>query len=92
MEDSVKIILQEIHDIFIELGFTDIQINGINMFKYNNCYYKITYVDEYKSIVIETAETYEEAKNGVMEDDDWYDLTDKNVLSEITNELICYYM
>ena len=92
MEDSVKIILQEIHDIFIELGFTDIQINGINMFNYNHCYYKITYVDEYKSIVIETAETYEEAKNGVMEDDDGYDLTDKNVLSEITNDLICYYM
>lgn len=92
MEDPIKSTLQEIHDIFTNLGFTSVQINGINMFKYNNCYCKITYVDEYKSIVIETAETYEDAKNGVMEDDDWYDLTDGNVLFEITNDLIHYYM
>lgn len=92
MENSIEKTLKEIHDIFIELGFIEVQINGIDMFKYDKWYYHIDYIDEYKSIVIETTDNYEYAKNRAMEDDDWYDLTDPNVLSIITNDLILYYM
>lgn len=93
---NIKNLIQEIEIIFLELKF-EIMFIGDKKDRYlvyKNCYCKITYLEDWKAIVIESADNYKDALNGVLEDGDLYfiDVLKENLLLEIRKDIIKYYM
>ena len=80
----------EMEKVFGELGFTPIMINDIRFMKIKESYCKLTYINEWNAYVIESADNYEEAKKGILEDGDLYDanMPVEELLKELRKELI----
>lgn len=87
---------QKLEEIFLELGFEKMII-GEKQYEYlvyNNCYCRITYLQEWRAFVIESADCIEDAINGVLEDGDLYytDILQENILSQFRSDIVAYYM
>jgi hypothetical protein len=52
----------KIDRLLLDLGFEKVLVNNTLNYKYNECYHKITYIDRFKSFVLESAESYADAK------------------------------
>ena len=64
----------KIENIFLQLGFRNKNI-GKEQYRYlvyNECYCKITYLEELGAFVIESADNIKDALNGALEDGDLY--------------------
>ena len=88
--------MQKLEEIFLELGFEKMII-GEKQYEYlvyNNCYCRITYLQEWRAFVIESADCIEDALNGVLEDGDLYytDILQENILSKFRSDIVAYYM
>lgn len=86
-------IFKKIKDLFEELGFETVIINE-QLYSQDGSYYKITYVEGLKAIVIESAANYDEAKNKVFEDSDLYPISlgEDEILIKLRNDLMKDYL
>lgn len=89
-----RVILDKIEKLFINLGFSSVIINDAKFMKYNECYCKVTFLKEWSAFVIESADNFQDAEKGVLEDGDLYytDISESELLSQIKLDLIKYYM
>lgn len=89
-----EIVLNKMEDIFINLGFSPVLINGIKFMKCKNCYCKITFLKDWSAFVIESADNIQEAEKGILEDGDLYytDMPEKQLLDRFKSDLIKYYL
>ncbi len=69
MKENIEIILDEIKNTLISLGFEYIEVNGIGNYKYKELYCVPAYIAEL-GFLIEYAESYDEAIKGRYEDGD----------------------
>ena len=85
---------KEIEKLFLEMGFAEVTINGTIFYKYGKTYYKISYIEDLNSFVIEYAETKNEAEKNLLEDGDLYSITlgEQQLLEQIKNDLLQFYM
>lgn len=87
--------LQKKIDALIQnLEFERVHLNGIPLLKYNNSYYKISYIEGLNSYVIEFAKSYDEATKNMFEDGDVYPLSlgEDKLINEMHHDLIKYYL
>lgn len=67
-----ELLLKQIDNLFLELGFSKISINNkITYFKEEE-YIRVDYINGFESFVLEYAQGIEEALNNVFEDGDLY--------------------
>ncbi len=88
------VILKKIEETFIDLGFCPIIINGIKFMRYRECYCKVTFLKDWSAFVIESADNFQDAEKGVLEDGDLYytDISENELLNQIGLDLKRYYM
>lgn len=90
---NLEIIKERIYDLLEELGFKKTVLNGAELYLYNRCYYKITYIEEYNSYVIEYANNYDEAAKNVFWDGDWYSISlGCDLIDKLRSDLINFYI
>lgn len=89
-----KILLDNIKKLFIQLGFERIEIDNNEYLKYNDCYCRITYLKSLKAFVIESADSFDDAKKGLLEDGDLYyiDTDEETLLKSIKIDIQKYYI
>ena len=89
-----KVILDKMEDIFINLGFSPVTINGIEFFIYKDCYCRLTFLKEWSAFVIESADNVQDAEKGILEDGDLYytDIPETQLLSQLKSDLEKYYL
>ncbi|AGF57463.1 hypothetical protein [Clostridium saccharoperbutylacetonicum] len=88
-----EIIREKIYALLGEMGFEKTFINGIGLYSYAECYYKITYIERYSSYVIEYASNYDEAVKNVFWDGDWYPISLGDALfDKLRYDLVNFYM
>ncbi|MGN7117511.1 MULTISPECIES: hypothetical protein [Lysinibacillus] len=85
---------KKIEEIFQELSFEKVSVNGIPLFSQGGIYYKVTFVKGLKSYVIEFANSYNEAVNNVFEDGDLYpiSMSEDELIDKLRDDLINYYI
>lgn len=85
---------QKIEEIFLDLKFEKVVINGDNLMMNSGIYYKITFVKGLKSYIIEYANSYDEAANNVFEDGDIYPISlgEVGIINKLTDDLTKYYL
>lgn len=90
----MDIIKKRIETLFKELGFDEVTINRNMLYAHNGAFYKITYIDEYKSFVIEYAESYDEALKNIFWDGDWYPISlgEDGLLVKLRSDLVEFYI
>lgn len=83
----------KIDNLFKELGYTRVIINGKELYCHGDSYYKFTYINDLKAYVIEYANNYDDAMNNVFEDGDIYpiDLGEFELIKKMRSDLINYY-
>jgi len=90
---DIESIRERIYALLEELSFKKTIINGVGLYSYDECYYKITYIKRYNSYVIEYANNYDEAVKNVFWDGDWYPISLGNALiDELRHDLVNFYM
>ncbi len=91
---NYKVILNKIEELFINLGFSPVMINGIKFMRYKECYCKITFLKKWSAFVIESADNIQDAEKGVLEDGDLYytDISESELLNQLKADLISYYL
>ena len=89
-----KVFLDKMEELFINLGFSPVIINGVKFMRYKECYCKMTFLKDWSAFVIESADNIQDAEKGVLEDGDLYytDISESELLSLIKSDLINYYM
>ncbi len=89
-----KVILDKMEDIFINLGFSPVTINGIEFMRYKECYCRLTFLKEWSAFVIESADNVQDAEKGILEDGDLYytDIPETQLLSQLKSDLEKYYL
>lgn len=89
-----KATYRKMEEIFINLGFKAVTINGITFMRYKECYCKITFIKDWSAFVIESAGNFQDAEKGILEDGDLYytDISESELLSRLESDLIKYYM
>lgn len=89
--DTIK---TKIDDLFNELGFKLLYLNNNNLYFLNNHYYRIDYIADLESYVIEYAYNYDDAMKNLFEDGDLYpvSLGEENLLCKMRKDLLKYYM
>ncbi len=87
-------LLEKINNIFIDIGFKKVIINGETFFQYKELYCKISYVKGLHAFVIESAEGFAEAEKNILEDSGVYSLNlgENKILSIIKKDLLNYYI
>lgn len=89
-------ILGKVENIFLSVGFEEIDIKEKKCFEYGGFYCTVSYVKQLRAIVIETADSKSEVLNNIFEDSDVYEInkdTDVEILlGEIKEDLIRYYI
>lgn len=88
--------LKQIEGIFLTLGF-EIEYVGkkqLRYLRYQNCYCKITPLEEWKALVIESADNVCDAENQILEDGELYylDTPENELLHQIQTDIKAYYM
>lgn len=81
-------------ELFINLGFSPVIINGVKFMRYKECYCKMTFLKEWSAFVIESAGNIQDAEKGVLEDGDLYytDISESDLLNQLKSDLISYYL
>lgn len=89
-----KVILDKMEDVFINLGFNPVIINGIKFMRYKECYCKITFLKAWSAFVIESADNIQNAEKGILEDGDLYymDEHENQLLDRLKSDLKKYYL
>lgn len=89
-----NMVLDKMENIFIDVGFIPVMLNGVKFFKFEECYCKITFISDWSAFVIESADNIRDAEKGVLEDGDLYytDVSEKELLVQFRSDLIQYYM
>jgi len=88
-----EIFRERIYVLVEELGLKKTIINGVGLYSYNECYYKLTYIERYNSYVIEYANNYDEAVKNVFWDGEWYPISLGDALfDELRHDLVNFYM
>ncbi len=89
-----KKLKKRMEEVFKNLGFSSINVNGIEYFVYNNCFCKLTFLNKLSAFVIESASSYQDIQKGNIEDGDLYyiDGSEDNILLQLQNDLINYYI
>ena len=89
-----KVFLDKMEELFINLGFSSVVINGVKFMRYKECYCKVTFLKDWSAFVVESADNIQDAEKGVLEDGDLYytDISESELLSLIKSDLINYYM
>lgn len=84
----------DIHNLLINMGFVEVLIKGERVYKYNNDYYKFTYIKKFESYVIEYAIGEEEALKNRYDDGDLYPISlgKEKFLKLLKEDLIKYYI
>lgn len=77
-----------------ELGFEKVILNGTQMYKRSDKYYKFSFIEKYQSYVIECASNFEEAERNVFEDGDLYPLSlgEDGLINSLRSDLLQYYI
>ena len=77
-------------EVFLNLGFETVQVNGSKFLKYQEYYCKITFLKDWSAFVIESADNFQDAEQGVLEDGDLYymDISEDTLLSQLETDLI----
>lgn len=90
----MDIIKKRIDSLFKELGFDEVTINGNRLYELSGAYYKITYIEEHKSFVIEYAESNYEALKNIFWDGDWYPISlgENGLLIKLRSDLEKFYI
>ena len=90
----MDILKERIENLFEELGFNKVTINGNILYAHSDAYYKITYIDGYKSFVIEYAESYDDALKNIFWDGDWYPLSlgEDSLILKLRSDLEEFYL
>ena len=94
MAQNIDLIQKKFDDVFAELGFEYITVNGFHYWKHGNDYCRATYIPEWKAFVMEWANGEVDASNDVAEDHELYYLED-GVDSEVKRfreDVAKYYM
>ncbi len=75
---------------FKELNFNEEVINNSIVYEYEGRYFKISFINQLKSFVIEYADSYNEAIKNLFEDGDLYPITmdEEELISKIRDEII----
>lgn len=75
---------------FKELNFNEEVINNSIVYEYEGRYFKISFINQLKSFVIEYADSYNEAIKNLFEDGDLYSITmdEEELISKIRDEII----
>ncbi|MDQ1236806.1 hypothetical protein QE450_004304 [Paenibacillus sp. SORGH_AS306] len=84
---------QKVKSLIKDLGFQEIILKESNMYLWFNKYYKITFLEDFQSYVIECAESLEDAEKGLFEDGDLYPLSlgEDSLINILRLDLIKYY-
>ena len=89
-------LLKMVENIFLELGFQYKTIGDrkLQYLCYGDCYCRITYIDKFKALVIESADDAEDAAKGVLEDGELYhvDTPEEELLRQLRADIKRYYM
>lgn len=89
-------LLIKIEKIFLSVGFEEIYINKKKYFCYDKFYCMVSYVEQLKAIVIETAEDKSEVLKNLFEDSGIYEVNENtnfdDIVEEIRQDLINYYI
>ncbi len=85
---------KKIEDLFKELKFEKVIVNGTSLLLHSGIYYKITFIKGLKSYVIEFANSYDEAVNNVFEDGDLYpiSLSEDELIDKLRHDIVNYYI
>lgn len=90
---DIDIFKGRIYNLLEELGFKKEVINGVELYSYDKCYYKITYIERFKSFVIEYADSYDDAIKNMFWDGDLYSISlGENLIDELRNDLFRFYI
>lgn len=89
-----KALKHKIEQVFLDLGFQKKEAGGKTFLHYHEVYCLITYLEHYQAFVIESADSYDEAMNGLLEDGDLYYAADSEVaiLDAVRKDIKKYYM
>lgn len=89
-----KEIHNKMENVFINLGFIIVVINGVKFMRYKECYCKITFLKDWNAFVIESADNIHDAEKGVLEDGDIYytDIPEQELLNMLKSDLIRDYL
>ena len=85
---------KKIEELFQELDFEKINVNGISLFSQGGSYYRVTFVEGLNSYVIEYSNSYNEAINNVFEDGDLYPISmcEDELIDKLRDDLVNYYI
>ena len=91
---DIDLINVKMEEVFLELGFSPIIINGTKYMRFKNCYCKMTYLKPLGAFVIECANNLYDVEKGMLEDCELYytDMSETELLDKLRSNLIKYYM
>lgn len=80
-----KVYLLKKEEVFINLGFSHVMINGVKFMRYKECFCKMTFLKDWSAFVIESADNIQDAEKGILEDGDLHytDISESELLSQI---------
>lgn len=83
-----------IESLLRELDFETVIVNGIQMYTRSEEYYKITFIEQFQSYVIEYASNFEDAKKNIFEDGDLYPVSigEDELINSLRSDLLQYYI
>lgn len=90
---DIDIIKERIYALLQELGFKKTIINEVALYSYDECYYKITYIERFNSYVIEYANSFDDAVKNVFWDGDWYSISlGDSLIDVLRHDLLSLYI
>ena len=93
---SIKDLMDQVESIFLRLGFSLVFVGEkqLRYLRYKDCYCKVTSLEEWDAIVIESADNVMDAEKQLLEDGELYYLgtPEKSLLSKIEDDIRKYYM
>lgn len=86
-------IISKLANILLDNNWEYETINGIQFYKKNDAFIKFSYSEGLNSIILETAETIEEAERDIFEDSELYSISDskERILEKIAKDVNLYF-
>lgn len=91
--DKANDIISKVVYILLDDNWEYKTINGKQFYKKNDSFIKFSYSEGLNSIVLENAETIEEAENNIFEDSELYSISDseEKIVDKIVKDVnLCY--
>ena len=89
-------LMDRVENIFLRLDFSPVFVGEkqLRYFRYKDCYCRVTSLEEWNAIVIESADNVIDAGNQLLEDGELYylDAPEESLLSQIEDDIKKYYM